>query len=78
MKGVVFMNKITVKNIEISITGLSDDDFVSLTDIARIKNSSDTNGVISNWLRRVDTLFYLALWEKLNNNSFKTHRFRGV
>ena len=77
MKGVVFMNKITVKNIEISVTGLSDDDFVSLTDIARIKNSSDTNGVISNWLRRVDTLSYLALWEKLNNDSFKPTDFEG-
>ena len=29
------MNKITVKNIEISITGFGDDDFISLTDIAK-------------------------------------------
>ncbi len=29
------MNKITVKNIEISITGINDADFVSLTDIAK-------------------------------------------
>ena len=33
------MNKITVKNIEINVTGISDDDYVSLTDIAKILNS---------------------------------------
>ena len=29
------MNKITVKNIEISVTGIGDDDFISLTDLAK-------------------------------------------
>ena len=32
------MNKITVKNIEIKVTGINDDDFVSLTDITKIKS----------------------------------------
>ena len=32
------MNKITVKNIDINITGINDNDYVSLTDIARAKN----------------------------------------
>lgn len=59
------MNKIKVRNYEISITGIKDNDYISLTDIARIKNNEDTNGVISHWLRRVDTLKYLELWEKL-------------
>ena len=33
------MDKITVKNIDINITGTGDADFISLTDIARAKNS---------------------------------------
>lgn len=56
------MNKITVKNIEINVTGIEDDDFISLTDIARFKNEEDPNAVIANWIRRVDSLQYLTIW----------------
>lgn len=72
-----FMNKITVKNIDISITGISDDDFVCLTDLAKIKNEEMPNDVIRHWLRRVDALNYLHLWEKMNNSNFKPADFDG-
>ena len=42
------MDKIVVKEKEISITGSSDDDYISLTDIAKFKNARDPNGVILN------------------------------
>ena len=42
------MNKITVKNIEINVTGISDDDYVSLTDIAKIKNSDGAAQTVLN------------------------------
>ncbi|MCQ2752790.1 MAG: KilA-N domain-containing protein [Bacilli bacterium] len=71
------MNSLLIKNIKINITGLSDNDFISLTDIARFKNDDDPNSVIANWLRRVDTLQFLRLWEKLNNNNFKPTDFEG-
>lgn len=72
-----FMNKITVKNIEINVTGIEDDDFISLTDIARFKNEEDPNAVIANWIRRVDSLQYLTIWERLNNENFKPTDFEG-
>ena len=71
------MNKITVKNIDINITGISDEDYISLTDIAKLKNKEDPNAVIGNWLRRVDTLEYLTIWERLNNMNFKPTDFEG-
>jgi hypothetical protein len=71
------MDKIVVKEKEISITGCSDEDYVSLTDIAKFKNPRDPNGVILNWMRRVFTLEYLSLWEKINNPSFKPTDFEG-
>ena len=71
------MNKITVKNIEISVTGIGDDDFISLTDLAKFKNSEDPNAVIANWMRRVDTISFLRLWEQLNNGHFKPTDFEG-
>lgn len=71
------METINVKNIKINITGIEDNDFVSLTDIARFKNDENPNGVIANWLRRVDTLEFLKIWETLNNENFKPTDFEG-
>lgn len=65
------MDKIVVKEREISITGSSDEDYVSLTDIARIKNEKEPKDVIKNWLRNRGTLEYVGLWEKINNADFK-------
>ena len=72
------MDKIVVKEKEISITGIGDGDYVSLTDIARIKNERDPNGIIINWMRRVYTLDYLSMWEQINNENFKPVDFEGV
>ena len=71
------MNKITVKNIDINVTGIRDDDYISLTDIARFKNEEDPNAVIANWIRRVDSLQFLTIWERLNNANFKPTDFEG-
>ena len=69
------MKSIIVKDKIINITGINDDDYIRLTDIARIKNSEDANMVISSWMRRVDTLEFLKLWEKINNKNFKPTDF---
>ena len=71
------MEKITVKNININVTGLGEDDYISLTDIARFKNEEDPNAVIANWLRRVDSLQFITIWERLNNENFKPTDFEG-
>lgn len=54
--------KITVKNIQINITGISDDDFVSLTDIAKIKNPDFPADAIKNWMRFRSTIKFLGIW----------------
>ena len=59
------------------MTGIGDDDYISLTDIARFKNEEDPNAVIANWLRRVDSLQFLTIWERLNNGNFKPTDFEG-
>ena len=42
------MKSIVVKDKIINITGTNDDDYVSLTDIARFKTDGETNPVIAN------------------------------
>ena len=69
------MNKITVKNIEITITGIGDDDFISLTDIAKTKNPEFPSDVIRNWMRLRSTIDFLGLWETINNETFNSTEF---
>ena len=71
------MSKIIVKDKEITIVQINEDDYISLTDIAKIKNDGDTNMVIASWIRRVDTIEFLKLWELINNENFKPTDFEG-
>ena len=71
------MKEIIVKDKVINITGIRDDDYVSLTDIARFKTDGETSLVIANWMRKVDTLEFLKLWEQINNINFKPIDFEG-
>ncbi|MFR5052187.1 MAG: KilA-N domain-containing protein [Ruminococcus bicirculans (ex Wegman et al. 2014)] len=42
----------------------TDNDYISLTDIARYKSDEPT-AVIANWMRNKDTIEFLGLWETL-------------
>ena len=72
-------SKITALDTEISIitTVGSEDDYVSLTDIARYRNSDEPNVVVGNWLRNRGTIEYLGLWETMYNPNFKPLEFDG-
>lgn len=64
--------EITVLDQEIHI---NKDDYFSLTDIAKYKNPEDPRFVIQNWMRRIDTIQYIGLWEQLNNPNFNRVEF---
>lgn len=70
----IMKNKIRVKNQEISIV---QDNYISLTDIAKYKDSQEANDIIRNWLRNRNTIEFLGLWEQLNNKDFKPVEFDG-
>jgi hypothetical protein len=69
------MNKIIVKNKEINITGISESDFISITDLAKIKNAEFPADVVKNWMRLRNTIEYLGLWESINNQGFNMVEF---
>jgi len=50
-------------------------DYISLTDIARYKNTDDPRFVIQNWMRNRNTLEFIGLWEVLNNSDFNRVQF---
>ena len=57
------------------ISSLHTDDFLSLTDIARYKNSTAPADVIKNWMRIRNTIEFLGLWESIHNPAFKLVEF---
>jgi hypothetical protein len=74
----IFKSKISAKGTEITVLSQgSDDDYISLTDIARYKNPNEPKDVVSNWMRLRHTIEYLGLWEKLHNPNFKGVEFEA-
>ena len=71
------MAKINVHGQAISLQTVSEEDYISLTDIARYKNQAHTDDLIRNWLRNRNTLEFLGIWERLNNPAFKPVEFDG-
>lgn len=73
-----FKGKISTHGTEITVLSMgTPDDFLSLTDIARYKNSEEPNVVVANWLRNRNTIEYLGIWEQLYNPVFKPLEFEG-
>ena len=70
------MAKITVKDTSVTIISINENDYISLTDIAKYK-SDDPTAVIGNWLRNRNTIEYLGIWESLYNPNFKPLEFEG-
>jgi KilA-N domain len=70
-------NRATIEVQGHSIAILNHDklDHLSLTDIARYRNSQEPFAVINNWMRSRSTIEFLGLWEKLCNPNFKPLEF---
>lgn len=69
--------KLNANGTEISIIHdqLFENDYLSLTDLARRKNPYEPKDVVKNWLRLRSTIEFLGLWEKLYNTQFKGVEF---
>ena len=70
---------IHAKGIEIGIyTTDFENEFISLTDIAKYRNDDDPRFVIQNWMRNRNTIEFLGVWETLHNPSFNRVQFDTV
>ncbi len=71
------MAKITVKDTEIVLFKKEREDYISLTDIAKVRDKKSPSQIVSLWMRTYNTIEYLGLWEILNNPNFKPHIYEG-
>ena len=77
------MNKkvTTIMNVndnEIRVMRVGNEDYISLTDLARYKNPKEPSDVIKKWLSNYDTIEFLGLWEELSNEDFNSAEFRLI
>lgn len=70
--------EIVVKNINVSLFEKEKLDYISLTDIARYKNSEATGLVISHWLSTKYTVEFLGIWEQIYNSNFNVTEFSNI
>ena len=68
---------INVKGTEITVFQGEQSDFISLTDIAKHKDASNTDTIIQNWMRNRNTIELLGFWETMYNPDFKPLEFEG-
>jgi len=72
------VKKIKVKGLPISIKRIDNSDYISLTDIAKYRESQHTDDVIRNWLRNRNTIELLGMWESIHNPEFNPVEFDGI
>lgn len=70
--------KIEVLETPVKVTQVEEADFISLTDIARHRDSERGDYIIQNWLRNRNTIEFLGIWEQLNNPAFNSIEFDGI
>ena len=66
------MAKVTVKDTEITVVKIKDQDYLCLTDMLKVK---DGDFFITDWLRNRNTLEYIGIWEKVYNPNFNYGEF---
>ena len=66
------MSKITVKDKQITVLKVNDEDYLSLTDMLKAK---DGDFFITDWLRNRNTLEYIGIWEQVYNPDFNYGEF---
>ena len=78
MKKDLITSEIIVKENKIGILRVGNAKYISLTDLAKYQNSSDPSFTVKNWLRRINTIDYIGLWEELHNLDFNLVEFDQI
>ena len=73
------MSKVKVQGREISVSNMiSNEDYISITDIAKHKDEQNPRFIVQNWMRNRNTVEFLGIWELLYNPDFNRVEFEAV
>ena len=66
------MAKITVKDTDVTVLKINEEDYISLTDMLKAK---DGGFFVTDWLRNRNTLEFIGIWENMFNPDFNYGEF---
>jgi hypothetical protein len=69
---------IIVKGTEVILFQQNEQDYISLTDIARYRDADRSDYILQNWMRNRSTIEFIGLWEQFNNADFNSIEFDGI
>ena len=69
------MAKINVKNTEVTVIQINDEDYICITDMLKAK---DGEFFVTDWLRNRNTLEYIGIWEQVYNPNFNYGEFATI
>lgn len=74
-----YNTKLNANGIQVDVRyGGTTGDYISLTDMAKYRNSEATGLVISHWLSTRYAVDYLGIWERVNNPDFNITEFSNI
>jgi len=71
-------SKIVVRGLEIVVFKNLQEDFISLTDLARHRDAERSDYILQNWMRNRSAIEFMGLWEHFNNPHFNSIEFDGI
>ncbi len=72
------MKKIITQGLQISIIQSKNEEYISLTDMAKFKDRESTGIVIANWLSTKYTIQFMGAWEHVHNSDFNVMEFNNI
>ena len=69
--------KLNINELEVVLFKQNEEEYISLTDMAKFRDPARSDYIIQNWMRTRNTIEFLGLWEQLNNPGFKSIEFDG-
>ena len=67
--------KLNVNELEIVLYTQNEEEYISITDMAKFRDTERTNYIVQNWMRTRSTIEFIGLWETLHNRDFKPVEF---
>ena len=64
-----------VKGQAVNVIRINNEEYISLTDLARYADAEEPRLPIRDWMRNKEVISYLGLWESIHNENFKGGEF---
>ena len=61
--------KLNVNELEIVLFKQNEEEYISLTDMAKFRDRERSDYIIQNWMRTRNTVEFLGLWEQCSGSS---------